>query len=94
MMEVNQKIWGDYMRYKKGVYSALIPENVENSLVSERNWAERRKLESSEQLGIHAVPGDICYMDFGISYLNETGFQHFGLIISVFNRKVLAFCGT
>ena len=89
MWEINQKIWGDYMRYKKGVYTALIPDNVESSLVSERNWAERRLLESSEQLGIHVKPGDICFTDFGIAYLNESGFQHFGLLISIFQKKGL-----
>ncbi len=89
MKGINQKIWSDYMRYKEGVYSALIPENVESSLISERNWAERASLESAEDLGIHVQTGDICYMDFGIAYLNEAGFQHFGLVLRNYQKKVL-----
>lgn len=31
--------------------------------------------------------GDICFIDFGQAYLNEAGFQHFGLVLTIFNYK-------
>ena len=31
--------------------------------------------------------GDICYIDYGMAYLWETGYQHFGLILSIRNGK-------
>ncbi|MBR5004955.1 MAG: hypothetical protein IKY14_05810, partial [Erysipelotrichaceae bacterium] len=40
-----------------------------------------------DQLGVKIQVGDICYIDFGQAYLNEAGFQHFGLILKIFNGK-------
>ncbi len=42
---------------------------------------------SSISLELSIRPGDICYFDFGHAYINEAGFQHFGLVISCFNHK-------
>ncbi len=85
----NEKMWTQYMRYRAGIYETLIPEHYTGSLISEANWIIRSRMSSGEAMGIRVRPGDICYMDFGMAYLNEVGYQHFGLIISVKNRKAL-----
>ena len=33
------------------------------------------------------APGDICFIDFGRAYITEAGYQHFGLVLKVFNGK-------
>lgn len=44
---------------------------------------------SSEQFDLDIAVGDICYIDFGHAYINEAGFQHFGLVMANFNYKIL-----
>lgn len=84
-----QKVLRNYMRYRGDLYSTLLPGNVENALVSEANWIVRGHCACGDEIGIQVSPGDICYMDFGQAYLNEMGFQHFGLIINIWQRKAL-----
>ena len=67
---------------------AQLPERVlQSHLISEANWMLRREYRSCDQLGVKIQVGDICYIDFGQAYLNEAGFQHFGLILKIFNGK-------
>lgn len=89
MTENNHKIWSQYMRCRAGIYESLLPGNYTGSLISEANWIIRSRLSSGEEMGIRVKPGDICYMDFGMAYLNEAGYQHFGLVLSLNNRKAL-----
>ena len=56
--------------------------------VSGLNRVQRLKLRSSSELNIGVVPGDICFIDYGQVYINEAGYQHFGLVISEFNDKL------
>lgn len=77
------------MRSRNVFYSTLMPEKVEEAMVSENNWISRGQCSSGDELGIQVSPGDICYMDFGQAYLNEMGFQHFGLVISIWQLKAL-----
>ena len=77
------------MRCRAGIYESLLPGNYTGSLISEANWIIRSRLSSGEEMGIRVKPGDICYMDFGMAYLNEAGYQHFGLVLSLNNRKAL-----
>lgn len=79
----------DYMHERTDLYAKLLPGNLERSLLSETNWIIRSRYASGEDMGIKVVPGDICYMDFGQMYLNEMGFQHFGLAISICQKKAL-----
>lgn len=53
------------------------------------NRMRRIKLWSSNNFGIEPRLGDICYFDFGQAYINEAGYQHFGLVIAEFNYKLL-----
>lgn len=83
------ELWNHYMYTKSDTYKALFPDKASSCLISEANWRERAMYGSCEEFGMEVKPGDICYMDFGQAYLNEIGFQHFGLIMSVYRKKAL-----
>ena len=89
MIEYQDELWRNYMRTRNDLYSVLIPAQADSSMISETNWVERAGCFSGEDIGIHVVPGDICYMDFGQQYLNEAGYQHFGLVMSICSKKAL-----
>lgn len=82
-------LWQNYMKYRRDVYQTIVPQNAGNSMISEANWMERSGYFSGEDMGIFVRPGDICYMDFGQQYLNEAGYQHFGLVMSICSKKAL-----
>lgn len=84
-----QEVLHDYMKYRTDLYSTLMPDHVESANVSEANWIVRGHCSCGDEIGIHVSPGDICYMDFGQSYLNEMGYQHFGLVVTLWQRKAL-----
>lgn len=87
--EQNCLIWQNYLRTRREVYERLIPNHAVNNIVSECNWISRSQSSSSRQLNISVKPGDICYLDFGQAYRYETGYQHFGLIVSMHTGKAL-----
>ena len=89
MTNTKNELWNNYMKYRTDLYQTLLPSNISSSLISEANWMIRGRYASGEQMGIHVKPGDIVYMDYGQSYLNEAGYQHFGLVISLCCRKAL-----
>ena len=63
--------------------------------VSNRNYARRHHLTSSQELGIHVNPGDICYIDYGSeAYKLEMGLQHFGLVLTRERGKIYLPCDT
>ncbi len=78
-----------YLKTRTKAYGSLFPEHVKHSMISERNWLERAKCKSSEDLGIVIRPGDICYLDYGQAYLFEMGFQHLGLVLAIVEKKAL-----
>ena len=53
------------------------------------NRIRRFDLWSSSQMFLAPEPGDICYLDYGHAYKNEAGYQHFGLILTSWNQKLL-----
>lgn len=61
-------------------------KDAARSLISTQNYMRRSSLKNHEC--VMAGIGDVCFIDFGQAYLNEAGFQHFGLILSVMNGKV------
>ena len=79
--------WGAYLSLKEEEFSALSVRQAHCHLVSEANWLNRKDARSCVQLGVKAKIGAICYIDFGQAYLNEAGFQHFGVILSFCNGK-------
>lgn len=54
-------------------------------MLSTQNYLKRCSIKYNETLPLSV--GDMCYIDFGQAYLNEAGYQHFGLILSMMNGK-------
>ena len=82
-----QDQWESYLRLKRVEFSALTVRQAHCHLVREANWLDRKQYKNCQQLGVRIRIGDICYIDFGQAYLNEAGFQHFGVILSFCNGK-------
>ena len=80
-------LWKCYIEEKSMDYAALSVKEAIPRLVSEQNLRERRHAGSCGELGVDIRVGDICYIDFGEAYISEIGYQHFGLIITIFHNK-------
>lgn len=81
------KLWANHVREQKGYYDTLCEEDARVRIISEKNFRERSNKLNCNEMGIHVKIGDICFIDFGMSYLNETGFQHFGVVMKFCNNK-------
>ena len=68
---------------------SLVEREVYQELLSEVNYRIRRRYKSSELVGFKVRVGDICFIDFGKSYINEAGYQHFGVVLNTYNSKIL-----
>ncbi len=79
--------WDSYLALKQRSYCDLDGKQIEAHLISEANWMLRKKATSCEQFSINIKVGNICFIDYGTAYLNEAGYQHFGLILSIVNSK-------
>lgn len=78
-----------YLRSMRKAYQEIMPGKVGRCMISEENWIDRGFLTCGEEAGIKVSPGDICWMEYGQAYLNEMGFQHFGLIVAICMHKAL-----
>lgn len=85
----DRELWNAYLENKRNVYTEMKNTNCDEILISEANWTKRHLYPSGENLGLHPSVGDICYMDFGQNYLNEIGYQHFGIIMNMYVKKAL-----
>ena len=77
----------DFVDTTRRQYENMPIKQATDILLSEYNYQNRSQLKSCRSFGFIIKPGDICYIDFGKAYLQEIGFQHFGLVINVFNAK-------
>ena len=77
----------NYFENQKLNYSLMGKKELRGHLISEDNWQKRHSLLSCEQLGVNIRVGDICFVDFGRAYCLESGFQHFGLILTISHGK-------
>ena len=77
----------DYINSERYRYQHMTIREVRDSLLSEYNYQNRAAYRSCRPFGLTIAPGDICYIDFGRAYTSEVGYQHFGLVISIFNGK-------
>lgn len=105
VVEMSYRIQEDLLReYQEGETECAIDEYIETyrsylyglsftyqmkEIKSGYNRMNRHKLWSSEEMNFSVRPGDVCYIDFGHAYKNESGYQHFGLVIQVCNHKIL-----
>ena len=81
--------WSHYIQLKKEIYDQYCPSVSKESLASEYKWLQRYGCRNGGDIGIHVVPGDLCFIDFGQNYFNEMGFRHFGLVVSICVQKAL-----
>ncbi len=76
-----------YIEEYKGFIDSL-PSNLQRrECLSGLNRVKRIDYWSSKDLNLIVKPGDICFFEYGHAFLNEAGYQHFGLIISKYNHK-------
>ncbi|MDD7282192.1 hypothetical protein [Floccifex sp.] len=68
--------------------NSLSENEVFDYMVSKLNYCRRKEVFSCQDLNVNIRCGDICYIDFGHSYLFEIGYLHFGLILSIQRGKV------
>lgn len=78
-----------YLKSMKEAYQHLMPGKVGRCMISQENWLDRGLCTCGEEAGVQVKPGDICWMEYGQAYLNEMGYQHFGLIIAIIMHKAL-----
>lgn len=81
--EILQQFINQYQQYLR----SLSTKQLSRECISGLNRLQRQNLRSCSQLNIHVKVGDVCYIDFGQVYINEAGYQHFGLILSIINHK-------
>ena len=68
-------------------YDSMPEKLLESVLTSEMNSMFRRSHTTCNDFGVEYRVGDVLYIDFGNAYINEAGFQHFGLVMSIKNGK-------
>ena len=89
LSDENVELWMKYLKVKKYYYKGLSEKLADASALSEANWIVRKEMMSCEEGGIDVQVGDICYIDFGQAYLNEAGYQHFGVVMAICHKKAL-----
>lgn len=65
----------------------LSKEEVYDYMICKLNYCQRKQYFSSKDLHVRVVVGDICFIDFGNAYINEIGYLHFGLVLSIVHTK-------
>lgn len=82
-------VWKQYVCESTEYYEGLSNYDAITRLISEENYSIRGQCKDAQSLGVRIRVGDICFIDFGKAYINEAGFQHFGLILTIKNHKAL-----
>lgn len=62
-------------------------ENLRAIYISMLNHHNNHSMRNCAERGVDIHIGDICYIDFGNTYIQEVGFQHFGIILSICKNK-------
>ena len=87
--KTKEEIIDDYLFELKQQLIKKDKKEVKDILLSELNYQQRGKLMSCRCYDMNIKEGDLCYIDFGKAYNQETGYMHFGLVIRIFNSKAL-----
>ena len=82
-----QQLIGETLEDMKEYVERQTVREAARFMLSYSNFINRKNLKSCEQLNVIVLPGDICFIDFGQAYLNEAGYQHFGLVLSIVHSK-------
>ncbi|HHX52453.1 MAG TPA: hypothetical protein GX703_02930 [Erysipelothrix sp.] len=83
----NHYIVDDYIEELKKYLISMPYHEIRREVISGYNRFIRSKCISSLDFNLRINVGDIVFCDFGQAYLNEAGFQHFGLVLKIFNYK-------
>lgn len=65
-------LWDLYIEEKSADYKALAIKEAIPRLISDDNLRKRRHVCNCLELGLNIRVGDICYIDFGEAYINES----------------------
>lgn len=84
-----EELWNQYVEESSAYYDHMSSKDALVRMISEKNYLDRCHASSCEEMGVRIRVGDICYIDYGMSYLNEAGFQHFGIIMKLVNGKAI-----
>lgn len=82
-----QELWSYFVEESGADYHGMEVKDALPRLISELNYRKRRRLSNCTEIGVNIRKGDICFIDYGSAYVNEIGYQHFGLIITIFHNK-------
>lgn len=78
----------EYLNDYKAFIKQLDPYQQRKECISGYNRIERMSYWTSVSDDLTVKVGDICYFEFGQAFLNEAGYQHFGLVVSIYNFKL------
>lgn len=80
----------DWSYYGESIFETMTVNEVSKVLISLVNWSQRKNdyelLDSMKNL---YRPGDICFIELGLPYADEDGYQRLCLIVSKTNEKLL-----
>lgn len=79
----------EYLEHYRSYLRAQRKSEQIKEIKSGYNRMNRTEMWSSEAMNLSVKRGDICFIDYGKAYLNEAGYQHFGLVLREFNQKIL-----
>lgn len=86
---LSQAPWDDYIVCKERLYGTMKVNVDKANIISECNYLLRSQHVSCKDLGLEIKVGDICFIDYGQQYINEIGYQHFGLVMNICCSKAL-----
>ena len=86
--EYTQKITSQARVAEEELLSELNENEVYDYMLSKLNFCQRKQMYSSLEAKVYVRVGDICFTDFGLAYLSEVGYQHFGLVLAMKHGKI------
>ncbi|QIK68936.1 hypothetical protein G7062_00965 [Erysipelothrix sp. HDW6C] len=85
----HEQLIKEYLKDYEAFLRKMTSWQQKKECISGYNRIHRMNYWSSEALNIDVSVGDVCYIDFGHAYINENGYQHFGLVLASHNHKLL-----
>lgn len=89
--EYTQKITSQARIAEEQLLEGLNESEVYDYMLSKLNFCQRKQMYSSLEAKVYVKVGDICFTDFGLAYLSEVGYQHFGLVLAMKNGKIFVY---
>lgn len=82
-----EQFYGEAQKEEKNLLAAMSEKERHDYLISKVNYCQRKTSVSNLEQGVRIRKGDICFIDYGLSYVCEVAYQHFGLILSLVHGK-------